>query len=49
LDDVPDGLRTSPVNDHHDRPLLTPSLTALPEDELDDYLDDLPAFRVDRR
>lgn len=49
LDDVPDDLRSSPVNDLHDRPLQPPSLTVLPEDELDDYLDDLPAFRVERR
>ena len=49
LDDVPDDLRSSPVNDLHERPLLPPSLTVLPEDELDDYLDDLPAFRVERR
>lgn len=49
LDDVPDDLRSTPVNDHHERPLLPPSLTVLSDDELDDYLDDLPAFRVDRR
>ncbi|MGB0865781.1 MAG: hypothetical protein ACPGSC_04695 [Granulosicoccaceae bacterium] len=51
LDDVPDDLRSPSVNENHEPPKanVPPVIRALPEDDLDDYLDDLPAFRVERR